>query len=541
MRSVTLSRRELLSALLGAPLASLACARRPRSVPGSLLGARLELGHRLLDLSVEKVSARAERVSVLIVGSGPSGLAAAWRLERLGLKDYRVLDLERVAGGTSTSGHDGVVPYPWGAHYVPVPRREQRELATLLEEIGAVRVAADGTPEGIEAARVRAPEERLFLDGRWIEGLFPTPRASASDHAELARFEAEIRKFVGFRDAQGRRAFTLPMRHCSDAAELVALDRLSARAWLDQLGFRSPLLRWYAEYACRDDYGASLERTSAWAMLFYFCARVAEPGAESAPFLTWPEGNGRVVSHLSRRVGDRLSLNRLVTDVVPGPSGVEVVAFDAAQNRAVRYLADDVILAVPKLVCRRILRPFRDAPPSHLSEFQYSAWLVANLHLADRPGSRGFPFAWDNVLFDSPALGYVVATHQTLADFGPTVWTYYRPLWEHAEHESRALLRSLDHATAVDGILTDLGRAHVGLERLVQRIDIYRWGHAMITPRPGFIWGGARAKACEPLGRVAFAHSDSSGLALLEEAFDRGLLAADAVLRRRGVEVEQTG
>jgi protoporphyrinogen oxidase len=541
MASVSVTRRELLSLLLGAPLAALACKRQPRPVAGALLGARLELGHRLLELSVERVSAPMERVPVLIVGSGPSGLAAAWRLERLGIRDYRVLDLERVPGGTSASGSDGVVPYPWGAHYVPVPRREQPELSSLLEEMGAVRIAADGTPEGREAARVRAPEERLFLDGRWIEGLFPQSRASAHDRAELARFEAEVRRWVGFRDGQGRRAFTLPMRRCSDAAEVVALDRMSAKAWLEAEGFRSPLLRWYVEYACRDDYGASLERTSAWAMLFYFCARVAEPGGESAPFLTWPEGNGRVVSHLSRAVGSRLLQNHLVTDVVPGPDGVEVAAYDAEQQRALRYLAEDVILAVPKLVARRILRPLRDAPPAHLSEFHYGAWLVANLHLTDRPRSLGFPFAWDNVLFDSPALGYVVATHQTLADFGPTVWTYYRPLWEDDEKKSRALLRSLDHATIAHGILTDLGRAHLGLEQLLQRIDVYRWGHAMVTPLPGFIWGGARAKASEPLGRVTFAHCDLSGIALLEEAFDRGLLAADAVLRRRGVEIARPG
>ncbi|HWA77985.1 MAG TPA: FAD-dependent oxidoreductase [Polyangiaceae bacterium] len=538
---MSLSRRELLSALLGAPLASLACSRKSRPVAGSLLGARLEIGHRLLDLSVERVSAPAERVSVLIVGSGPSGLAAAWRLERLGVRDYRVLDLEGLVGGTSASGHDGVVPYPWGAHYVPVPRREQHELVTLLEELGAVRVDAAGTAHGVEAARVRAPEERLFIDGHWIEGLFPASRANVGDRAELARFEAEVQKWVDFRDSSGRRAFTLPMRRCSDAAEPVALDRLSARGWLDQHGFRSPLLRWYVEYACRDDYGASLEHTSAWAMLFYFCARASDAGGETAPFLTWPEGNGRVVAHLARGLGERLQLNRLVTDVVPGPDSVEVVAYDAVQKRALRYLADDVILAVPKLVARRIVRLLRDAPPPHLSEFHYGAWLVANLHLSERPRSRGFPFAWDNVLFDSPALGYVVATHQTLADFGPTVWTYYRPFWEHGEKESRALLRSLDHATAVDGILTDLGRAHQGLEPLVERIDVYRWGHAMVTPLPGFIWGGARAKASEPLGRVVFAHSDLSGIALLEEAFDRGLQAADAVLARRGASLPDRG
>ncbi len=538
---MSLPRRELLRALFGVPLAFEACRQPGRPVAGEVRGARMDLGHHVRDATRENVPGVSERVPVLIVGAGPSGLAAAWRLERLGVTNYRVLDLERLSGGTSASERDGVVPYPWGAHYVPVPRADQTELVALLQELGALRLRADGTPEGVERARVRAPEERLFVDGSWIEGLFPSTRANAADHAELLRFEREVKALVEFRDAQGRRAFTLPMRKCSDAAELVALDRISAGAWLRARGFRSKLLSWYVEYACRDDYGASLEQTSAWAMLFYFCARVVDGSGESAPFLTWPEGNGRVANHLTRRVGDRLRLNRLVTDVVPTADGVEVVALAADTLRAERYHAEDVILALPKLVVRHLLRPLREAGGGYLDEFHYAAWLVANLHLSERPRSQGFPFAWDNVLFDSPGLGYVVATHQTLADFGPTVWTYYRPFWEHDEHESRKLLRAVDHASAVEGVLFDLGRAHRGLADVVERIDVYRWGHAMVTPRPGFIWGDARRRAAEPIGRVAFAHSDLSGLPLLEEAFDRGVLAAEQVARRRGLRFEPTG
>ena len=67
------------------------------------------------------------------------------------------------------------------------------------------------------------------------------------------------------------------------------------------------------------------------------------------------------------------------------------------------------------------------APPSFLAEFEYGAWMVANLTLKSRPKSKGFPFAWDNVLYDSPSLGYVVATHQRCADHGPTVLTYPQP------------------------------------------------------------------------------------------------------------------
>ena len=66
--------------------------------------------------------------------------------------------------------------------------------------------------------------------------------------------------------------------------------------------------------------------------------------------------------------------------------------------------------------------------PAHVDEFQYVPWLVANLFLRDggAPGSSlaaAFPSGWDNVLYESPSLGYVVATHQTGRDYGPTVLT----------------------------------------------------------------------------------------------------------------------
>jgi predicted NAD/FAD-binding protein len=267
--------------------------------------------------------------------------------------------------------------------------------------------------------------------------------------------------------------------------------------------------------------------------LFYFCARVGGVMGETAPFLTWPKGNGRIVDHLAKQVGDRLRLHQLVTDIVPGANGVEVVAYDAAQREALRYLADDVIVATPKFVAHRLVRPLRESAREATADFHYAPWLVANLHLRERPRSDGFPFAWDNVLFDSASLGYVVATHQELADFGASVWTYYRPFWEQSDKAARQLIRALDHATAVEAILTDLGRAHRGLSRAIERIDVMLWGHGMVTPTPGFMWGSQRKKAAESVGRVVFAHSDCSGLALLEEAFDCGVGAAESVLRAR--------
>jgi len=58
-----------------------------------------------------------------------------------------------------------------------------------------------------------------------------------------------------------------------------------------------------------------------------------------------------------------------------------------------------------------------------------------------------------------------------------------------------------------------------------------RWGHAMIRPRTGFMWGQARRAAAVPYRSIHFAHSELSGVALFEEAFDAGIRAADEVLR----------
>lgn len=533
-----LSRRGLLSGAAASALPVAACGKLGGRVPGELVGASMALGHELRGATWEQApNAEPERVGVVIVGGGPSGLSAAWRLERLGYRDFVVLELEARAGGTASYGSDGVVPHPWGAHYVPVPTAENRGLVALLDEMGMLERDAQGNVQGRERWLVRQPEERVFAAGAWHEGLFPAALATPADLAELERFNAETARLSGLRDGRGRRAFALPLVLSSDDAELTALDRISAATWLEQHGFKSELVRWYVEYACRDDYGASLERTSAWAMLFYFCARVPAPGADSAPFLSWPEGNGRLVQHLAGVAGARLRENALVTDVTLDDDGVNVAVLDAKTRKLSRLRAAVAILAMPSFVSARVLRPWRESRPSFLDAFQLAPWWVANIHLKERPRSKGFPFAWDNVLYDSPSVGYVVATHQALRDRGPTIWTYYRPLWEEEPKAARSKLMGLTQADAAAEVLDDLGRAHRDLRAAVERIDVWRWGHAMVTPAPGFLFGQARKSAGNSLGRVHFAHSELSGIPLFEEAQARGVAAAEAALRQLGREV----
>jgi hypothetical protein len=60
----------------------------------------------------------------------------------------------------------------------------------------------------------------------------------------------------------------------------------------------------------------------------------------------------------------------------------------------------------------------------------------------------------------------------------------------------------------------------------------------MIVPRPGVIWGGERERQLAHRGRIHLAHADACGLSLFEEANDRGVAAAEAVMSALGLRPE---
>ncbi|HTG73275.1 MAG TPA: FAD-dependent oxidoreductase [Terriglobia bacterium] len=539
---VMFNRREILVSFLGLPIAMAAC--RNTSVPalpaGEIVGASDSFGHRIRDGIQTQLAGDAWiDMPVVIVGGGVAGLSAARRLHKSNFEDFVVIELEKAPGGTSRSGSTKDISFPWGAHYIPAPMKENHELVALLDEMGVVEgIDQNGEPVVREEFLCRDPEERAFYKGRWYEGLYLHAGESAEDKRQFEKFNSEIATWIGWRDGQGRRAFTLPISACSDDAEVTALDRISMAEWLNQRNLDSGRLRWWIDYACRDDYGMRLEQTSAWAGLFYFCSRVAKPNTESQPLITWPEGNGRLVQQLFESGGKNVQLNRAAVEIIPveenSRSRVDVITLDQDGNNPRGFRAQKVIFAAPQFVARYVIRPYRENPPAHLAEFEFGSWMVANLSLRERPtrtSPRDFPLAWDNVLYESPSLGYVVATHQRSRDLGPTVFTYYYPMCDENPREGRTRLLQNDWRNWAEVTLADLSRAHPDIRNLVDRLDVMRWGHAMIRPKTGFMWGQSRRAGAKPFRSIHFAHSELSGVALFEEAFDVGLRAAVAVLK----------
>ncbi len=502
----------------GAPALHGLSRKSGRVIAGDFVDNELATGHALRDGQLSLRAGRVERrrAAVAIVGGGMAGLSAGWRLDALGMRDWTLLELAPDAGGNSRSGENAITRFPWGAHYVPVPSHDAVHVRSLLREVGVL--AADGTWD--ERVLCHAPQERLWKHGRWHEGLEPLDAVTNAEREQWDRFEEQV---SAWRESG---AFRVPLAgtpHLSfgDAARATAaLDGMSARAWLDANGFTAPTLRWWVEYGTRDDYGGSLEQVSAWAAAHYFAAR---PSEEDGP-LTWPEGNGFLVRYLAQRAADRLITN------APSFRIEQIGRRWLVRTPNLEVECDAVVWAAPLFVLPRVMPSV--APPVTM---EYAPWVVANVVLDRRPAERSAPLAWDNVIYGSPSLGYVSATHQFLGRPGPeTVWTWYHALVDQPAVAARRAMESRTWASWRDEIMGDLGRAHPDIAECVTRIDVKRWGHAMARPVPGVLARNEELSRWSPAPGVFVAHSDLSGFSLFEEAQWHGVQAAEAVVGRLG-------
>ena len=501
------------SALL-VPAAMLAGCERPLDIAGGFVaGASAAAGHRLRAQGDAPNPATSRRTQVVIAGAGIAGLAAARALRQRGIEDFVLLDLEQAPGGNSRGSGLRGIPCPLGAHYLPVPTDAAPEVQALLEELG-LRKRVAGRWVYDERHLCHAPQERLFFQGQWQEGLLPLNGVGASTLAQYVRFAQEVEK------ARASGAFRIPLRN-RDAVR--GWDNETFAAWLARHGLDDRELRWYLDYCCRDDYGADSTQVSAWAGLHYFAARHGfhPPGTDDEgqreEVLTWPQGNGWLAHALASPLRERFRGGRLVTRIAERRHAIEVDAFDAATGRTERWLADRCIVALPAFVASRVV----ESPPDPLRllarQARYAPWLVANLHLRGPLAENGdAPLAWDNVVHGMEgSLGYVNATHQNLAGSPATVLTWYLAPGEAARAD--LLQRPWTHWR--DRILSELARPHRDLPRLVTQIDVARYGHAMPVPAPGRV---SSLPAPPDSPRVQYAHSDWAGYSIFEEAFTLG-------------------
>lgn len=513
----------------GLGLGLTAC-RSQRNIPGSIVGASAAIGHLLRDKTFERPAVFKER-KVVIVGGGISGLSAAMHLDKAGVEEVLLLELEDHTGGNAASGSNEYSKFPYGAHYVPIPNNQLTDYMAFLEEAGVITGYDNGLPVYNELYLCHDPEDRLYINGKWQEGIVPNHGLSDTSKQQFFRFFEEMSRLRKEKGKDGKDAFAIPVDHSSTDPLYTALDQLTFKEWLTRQGFLADELLWYANYCTLDDFGTTIEQISAWAGIHYFAARKGlAANAHYDDVLTWEQGNGFLAEQLLKRSKAEIRTNSLVVAVEEMDGKVELIYYDV-HNKVIKGLrCDQCIIAAPQFVNARMLV---NADPERVGKvqanMQYSPWIVANLKVkAGLEERSGVDLSWDNVIYGGNGLGYVDAGHQKISLSQPVKnLTYYKPLKGASNAEARKMALAKQHKDWVDEILSDLQKVHPNLEQQLLQADIALWGHAMIQPLPGWIWGGARKSLQQSIAnKIHFAHTDIAGVSIFEEAFYQGLNAA---------------
>ncbi|MES2774877.1 MAG: FAD-dependent oxidoreductase [Bacteroidota bacterium] len=511
-----------------------ACDNKPRS-RGKIVGASSKFGHLLRDQKFAKSMAPPVQHDVVIVGGGISGLSAARWLHKNGITNFILLDLEPQMGGNAAFGQNTISPYPWGAHYITIPNNNLQEYVDFLVECNVITgYNEQALPMINDYYLCQDPQERLYINGQWQDGLLPQFGVPQKDRDEIHRFMQMMDMYRKATGTDGRDAFAIPVDHSSKEGQFTILDTITMKDWMLQQNFTSEYLRWYVNYCTRDDFGTAFDVISAWVGIHYFAGRKGRAGnAESHDVITWPEGNGWLSEQLQAPVKEHLKTNAMAVSVVAGAENVLVEYLDTTTQQLHSISAKQCILATPQFVNNRLLQATMTERAALVKEkLHYAPWMVANLSVKNLKERSGMPLSWDNVLYNSPSLGYVKANQQQVnQDNGQHNLTYYLPLTDETPASARKHIHLLTHSDWVARVFKELEAVHPNIDAATQSIDIMLWGHAMPQPLPNLVHGNTRQQLQQSVGsNIHFAHSDLAGISIFEEAFYQGIAAAKKVM-----------
>jgi protoporphyrinogen oxidase len=483
-----------------------------------------KLGHQMRELSYPQKIDTSQRCQVLVVGSGVAGLTAVWNLQRQGVKDIVLLDGPEFMGNAASHRFATGQVGPTGSHYLPLPSIESRHVREILKEMGVFSGQIGASrPSYDESVLVHAPSERLLRAAQWESSLVPHLGLDATATAQQNQFFELTKQLSNTTGQDGKRIFVVPIALASRDPTWLTLDNVNFKAWLDQMKFSDPSLLWYLDYCCRDEFGSGIEQVSAWAGLHYFASRAGHASnAEDGAVLTWPDGLATVARFLADGFkGRRLSASALA--LRRNNEGAQVIALNHASGAQFAIQASTVVLATPLHITARIdpeiglaFADWRTQLPIHVP------WVVANFQMRRRPSEKsGAGLSWDNVVYDSPALGFVNASQQLIRvdEFAAPTLTSYCALNTAPADQARQWCANASDEELIEVAAQDLVHAYgPRFWRHVQAVHVTVRAHGMPSPWPGFLHKPLLNQLRQPLGRVWYANADLSGYSVFEEA-----------------------
>jgi protoporphyrinogen oxidase len=477
--------------------------------------------------------ASGELYDSIVIGGGPSGLAAAWRLRKLKYDNILVLEKNDTVGGYCRDERSGRHAYSIAAAYTEYP-----DTATLIElysDLGVVTgTDAHGDPVVAERYLPKSTESKDYIQGVWYDDAWdsgiddlPLPKKVRDD---LRAFRNDLERWNKYVGGDGKEAFAKPTDASTTDAAVRELDNLTLLEYIAKRGWDPQVSEFFDSFV-RSSMGSTHDRISAWAAIsfllgeFNFRSGNGPAAGQATNMLTQPGGNGYLSRLLAERIGaDRIRTQAFVLRARNAGDEVHVTCLQGGNPKTLR--ARTAIYAAPRYVAPHLLPDLPAAGRCEAKAFRYAPYIVANVHVSRTPP----PGQWNGLVHgDFLISDFVVADWPGLADpehaslARPNVLTVYAPL---VMPRQRRELLTLPADCYEQRILDDLERLLPGVRSTVTAFDLYRWGHAMLAAEKGFIFSQARREAARPLGRLFFAGHEVEGLPAFENAVTSAVRAA---------------
>jgi hypothetical protein len=508
------------------------------------------------------------RYDVIIAGSGMSGLAAAFYLQRR-RPGTRVLliDTNHVLGGSAQRDDADPIPTPasTAGAYAVVP------YADFLEEIyGTVGIDWD-------ANTVQAPFYSYWFDDRNPYAL-PGARgwvldAYSEKGIDAMPYPAEIRRQLHDARQDFRNWY---VRHGSptDPADngdprYDYLAQMTLHDYLTQTkGFSDAVSDFFTRYAV-DALAGSTRTVNAYSSISFL-------GAEYGPLFAFPGGTSGIARHIAAWLipgliagspGADLINNPIREDLIDHPDNAvrirqraTVLRADTSGNEAsVIYFRDGQF---HRARAKAVICAGQSHTSKHLAEHlmgadQRAAWdfttqvpvVIANVTLRNARAlvdtGVGYNQYWWGGRYFADFVTADWAKPNRLDPERSTVLTFYggNELPPEDMPAERGRLLSTPFGAYEDSLREDTGRmfsqVDFDFDRDVSALYVYRWGHAMVYPKVGTPFGPPQLKAGrtirtpaprhiarQQLGRISFAGQDTESTPAIESAIGSGLRTA---------------
>jgi spermidine dehydrogenase len=525
-----------------------------------------DVGHALRDGAFDNRDLAAhdtgELYDVVIVGGGLSGLAAAASIDRLGGRNLKVLILENHA-------------VPGGAAKMDVFKVANQRLfaaqGSIVSQVPTPGLAA--SEEAMDLLRDALPVAETYKVPHMDRGFSIVRRDSQSGRLSLYQsiLEAPIPEDVkaGYFTFLQEAAGLYANDEWSDA--LASLDGQSFKDYIASRGWPASVYDWMVpELATFFGLPDQVSAAAVWRQYGGGPPQIRSFPGGNAVFATalirtlWPDvikGEhvvGKTLDDIidiqeldqaSRNPALRLHSTAVHVQHMGKPESAERVAVTyTRRGKLERVQARTVIMAGGAFVTQYVVRDLPEDKAAGMRRFIYAPIVWANVALNNAEALDKADPAFLTML--SETRGSLMVTYDKMNEAGwssmrnssrPTVLglsiPYFYPGEASQTQASRGRQEILETPFDVyekwirDDLLSVLGPYSFDPSRDIEAISVSRWGHGYVFPNPGFLTDGARQKAAELYGRIAYAHTDLDGFSHITGAVGQGYRAAQEVVK----------